>query len=188
MRTSLLLVGGLLVGGSLRQPCNPPKTFELAVPLHPQETGSWCWAASGQMVLEKLGSPVTQCDQANNRLGRRDCCNTPTPKACVQVGWPEFGKYGYESAVKSAALSWKQVKTQIYCRKQPFAFSWRWSGGGGHMMVAIGYQTDGESKFVCANNPAPPHKGDYYCHTYSEYVSGPDHTHWKDFYKFVKQR
>ena len=45
--------------------------------------------------MEFLGTAVDQCDEANKRFGRTDCCNSPTPGACVIGGWPEFDKYGF---------------------------------------------------------------------------------------------
>ena len=62
--------------------CVPTDNDHLAVTLHPQETSMWCWAASGQMTMEFLGSNVNQCTQANDRLGRNDCCNLPVPAGC----------------------------------------------------------------------------------------------------------
>ncbi len=42
------------------------------------------------MVMGFLSVSVTQCDEANKRFGRSDCCNSPTPNDCVNGGWPEF--------------------------------------------------------------------------------------------------
>src|SRR5689334_22933545 len=46
-------------------------TASLAVPLRPQQTSMWCWAASGQMAMEFINSAraPAQCVQANNRFG-----------------------------------------------------------------------------------------------------------------------
>src|SRR5687768_16571227 len=102
----------------------------LGVTVRPQETSMWCWAASGQMVMESFGKTVKQCDQANNRLGLTDCCNNPTPVHCVKGGWPEFGKYGFTfKTTSNAPLSWAEVCNQIQVRQKPFAFTWHWSGG-----------------------------------------------------------
>ena len=184
MWTGLLLT--LLASGC---GCCPPDNIgSVAVGLRGQETSQWCWAASGQMVMAYFGTSVTQCDEANKRFGRSDCCNKPTPGACIMGGWPEFDKYGYKFDVTSdAALTWAQVKDQIYCQKKPFAFSWHWIGGGGHMMVATGYATIANVHYVCVNNPLPVGQGDQYCHTYDEYVSGSDHTHWNDYYNVAKK-
>ena len=147
----------------------------------------WCWAGSGQMVMEFLGVKVTQCDEANKRFGYSDCCGRPAPRHCIQGGWPEFGKYGFKYKTTSdAPLTWAQIRDQIFCRKEPFAFSWHWKGGGGHMMVAVGYVTIDGTNFVSVNDPWPPNGGTQYTKTYDNYVSGPDHTHWDDYYDVEK--
>ena len=86
--------------------CNPGMIGAQPVTLKAQETNMWCWAASGEMVMDFLGTNVTQCDQANKRFGRNDCCNTPTPNACINGGWPEFDKYGFTfNTTANAALT-----------------------------------------------------------------------------------
>ena len=70
--------------------CKPPEIGSQQVILRPQETKLWCWAASGEMIMEFLGVSVEQCDEQNKRFGRTDCCNDPAPKACVNGGMPEF--------------------------------------------------------------------------------------------------
>lgn len=168
--------------------CTPQDNLTLSVPLRAQQTSYWCWAASGQMVMNFLGGSVVQCDEASKNFGRSDCCNTPTPGNCIQGGWPQPDKYGFTADhTTDAALTWDQVRNQIYCQKKPFAFSWHWTGDGGHMMVAIGYSTVGANQYVEVNNPWPPNVGDHYTHTYADYVSGLDHTHWDDYYNFTKK-
>ena len=164
------------------------------VALEGQHTSMWCWAASGQMTMNFLGaSPaVQQCDEANKRFGRTDCCNSPTPGDCVVGGWPEYSKYGF-SADRTAdtALTFAQVKDQLYCKKKPVAFTWHWDGGGGHMMVLTGYAVIGGTEYVTINNPWPwstTGGGVQSVLLYSDYVSDPgDHTHWDDFYNITKQ-
>jgi len=169
--------------------CTPNATIgSQAVALRPQETRMWCWAASGEMCMEFLGTNVTQCDEANKRFGRTDCCNSPVPNACVNGGWPEFEKYGYTAAITSdAALSWEDLKKQIYCVKKPFAFSWHWTGGGGHMMVVTGYAVINNVNYVSINDPWEPNVGNQRLISYTEYVSGADHTHWNDYYNITKK-
>ena len=65
------------------QPLAPPAAKALPVLLRPQETNMWCWAASGQMVMQFLGKNVDQCDEANKRFGLITCCDAPTAAACV---------------------------------------------------------------------------------------------------------
>lgn len=180
--------------------CNPVPTSSLAVTLKPQETDEWCWAASGQMCMNFLASKlnVTQCDEANKEFGRSDCCNCPTPNhsTCANPGWPQFDKYNFTSSTTAngMALTWDQVREQVYCKNKPFAFAWAWNGGGGHMMVAIGYVTNlGGTNYVVANNPWPPQAttcsgagggGALDYDTYDKFVGGPnyDHTHMADIY------
>lgn len=168
--------------------CNVPVISSVNCTLHAQQTSMWCWAASGQMVMESLGTNVTQCDEANKRFGRSDCCNNPVPSPCVNGGWPEFGKYGFTfKTTSNAALTWDQVRDQIYCQHKPFAFSWHWSGGGGHMMAAFGYTTIDGANYVAVNDPWPPNSGDQSVKTYDAYVSGSGYTHWNDYYDVTKK-
>lgn len=168
--------------------CRPEVMATQPVALRPQETGMWCWAASGEMAMDFLGTDVTQCDQANRRFGRTDCCNNPVPNACVNGGWPEFAKYGFNSEHTSdAPLSWEQVRSEIYCAKRPFAFSWHWSGGGGHMMIVRGYVTLEGTNYVYVNDPWAPNVGDQRIIPYDAYVSGAGYTHWDDYFRIARQ-
>lgn len=153
----------------------------LPVPLFGQETNQWCWAGSGQMIMNYLGATkVSQCDQANRRFGRTDCCNSPVPSACISGGWPEFDKYGFAFNT-TGTLSWSSLVGEIN-NNRPVAFSWKWTGGGGHMMVASGFLSTRTDNYVYVNDPWDPNVGDQYYITYSEYVSAADHTHWTDYY------
>lgn len=175
-----LLAGLLLVASTTAS------ATTLNVPLYPQQQDQWCWAASGQMIMSYLGATrVTQCDEANKRLGRTDCCNSPTPTACNQPGWPEPEKYGFAYNTYDGALSFSSLTNEIN-NNRPVAFSWGWTGGGGHMMVARGTWTSRLTftQYVDVNNPWPPNTGDQYSDTYSNYVSGSDHVHWSDLYNF----
>jgi hypothetical protein len=143
----------------------------------------WCWAAAGKMVMDFLGKTVTQCDKANRRFSRTDCCKRPAPVSCVQGGWPEFDKYGFTfKRTSDKALGWDEIQRQIHCARKPIAFSWHWLGGGGHMMVATGYTTIDGRNFVRINDPLPIDVGEQRVMLYDRYVEGPDYTHWDDFY------
>jgi len=184
----LYLLGFLAVSA-----CCSPSFFEsLPVALRPQETGMWCWAASGEMTAEYIGGGnVQQCQEANARFGRADCCNSPTPAACVMGGWPDtvYSRAGLTyDRTSNAALSLTYLKRQISqksaCVKKPFAFSWHWNGGGGHMMVARGYLALPffGLQMVQVNDPWAPNVGNVSWIRYSRYVSGSTYTHWDDFY------
>jgi len=168
--------------------CTPTPSESLPVTLHPQQMSYWCWAASGQMVMDYLGKNVDQCTQANNEFGTSNCCGSPFPGSCNNGGWPEFDKYGFSSVHTSdAPLSWEQVKSEISssCGKRPFCFTWHWAGGGGHVMTAIGYDSIDGTRRVEVNDPWPPNVGDHYFLSYDSYVSGPSYTHWDDYYMVI---
>lgn len=174
--------------------CSPREAESLVVTMHPQETDVWCWAASGQMVMDYLGHDVHQCTQADNRFGRTDCCNQPVPDGCVQTGWPEFTKYNFTYVKTSdAPLTWETLKSEIStgnkCGNRPFCFTWKWTGpgGGGHVMVAVGYQTitllTGPLDLVEIIDPLPVNQGTHKWISYSAYVSGAYYAHWDDYYR-----
>ncbi len=189
LKKSVLFLMSVSIAMLLVVGCCVPKAMEsLPVTLHPQETNMWCWAASGQMVMDYLGHDVSQCVQANNRFGLTSCCNTPTPGACVNGGWPEFAKYNFDSQhTTNTALTWKQltkeISTSTDCSKRPVCFTWHWNGGGGHMMVAIGYKTVDGVNMVEVNNPLAPNVGSHYFIAYNAYVSGSGYSHWDDYYR-----
>jgi len=186
--------GGIETSAAIPPPpgCTPPDNMQLDIPLKPQETRAWCWAASAQMVLASpsLAVMVSQCDVVTKQFGPGSrCCNAEgIPATCLRGGWPPFAQYGYTPTVtKDAALSWDEVKMQIGCRKQAFAFTWHIEDGGDHMMVATGYKTEGADHLVCVNNPLPVRTGQSYCISYNEYVSGANYTHGNDYYNLVKK-
>jgi len=200
MKTAPLLVASIaslmLIGcASKKRPssdsaevCTPPPEYSLPVTIRPQETYLWCWAASGEMIMDFLGTDVTQCDQANRRLGESDCCGQPAPSDCVKTGWPEFDKYDFAyKNTSDAPRTWAQIKEEIYCKQKPLAFTWRWTGGSGHMMVITGYRTVAGENYVTVLDPLPVNHGTPKTMTYDTYVSGSGYTHWDDYYDVTKE-
>ena len=113
------------------------------------------------MIMEYLGMVVPQCSQANDEFHRTDCCTVPTPGSCDSGGWPQFDKHGFTFlTTNNAALAWPAVEAQLAphdpnnpCSFTPFAFTWHWRGGGGHMMVVTGYEVDNGVDYVLVNDP-----------------------------------
>jgi hypothetical protein len=149
-----------------------------------QQESLWCWAASAEMVMDLLGTKVRQCEQANERLGKTTCCNAKTPPACIQTGWPEFPKYGFKATKNTTAraLSWDELTAEIGCNKRPVVFSWQYTKGGGHMMVAIGYQVSAGVREVLIHDPLPIGTGDDAAISYDAYVASQLYSHWDDYY------
>jgi hypothetical protein len=167
---------------------NKPQVWILPVELRSQETYWWCWAASGEMVMDFLGTPVSQCDQANKQNPGTECCSNPVPGACDQPGWPEFKKYGFEVEQRTKKpLSWKELQDELFCEKRPFLFTWEQFGEGSHMMVVRGYgTTDGGARYVYIHDPSPIGVGDSSFISFEEYDSGAFHSHGEDFYQIRK--
>jgi hypothetical protein len=169
--------------------CNPPNYKNLSMTLRPQEKSNWCWAACGEMVMEKLGATITQCDEAKKRFGRADCCNSPFPGDCNKGGWPEFEKYGFTAdSTNHEELTWEEVKGQIGCLKTPFCATWkRISVNEGHMVVISGYKITNGIKYVRMRNPLPVNQGSSRWIRYTYYVSHSPYEHWNDYYNIKKR-
>lgn len=158
-----------------------------------QETNQWCWAATAQMTTKFAGVTVkqcNQCEQANTRFGHNDCCNSPTPATCIQPGWPDYTTLGFNTPTTTqsgTALTFAQLRTEIDANR-PVNYSWGWTGGGGHMMMVVGYQYYSDTdKYVYIRDPWPPGTGNSRWITYAEFVAGADHVHWQDIYNIVKK-
>jgi hypothetical protein len=149
----------------------------------------WCWAASGQMIMSFLaGSNITQCQEASNYFGNSSCCNSPTPDACVNGAWPQFDQYGFsfqrtaQQGTGGVPLTWDELRQEIDAGR-PVAFSYHFLSGGGHMMVARGYQVMSGKNYVMVNDPWPPNVGAQYPVQYETWAAGPSgDEHWFDFY------
>jgi hypothetical protein len=182
--------GGLLPdAGPTLQPLTIANDVDLPVELIPQTTSMWCWAASGEMTMKFLGRDITQCDQGNYATSNTNCCvaeQCPNPNeqsTCVQGGWPDYQHWQFDAEqTEDQALSWAELTGELLA-KRPVAFSWRYEGGGGHMMVAHGFLTvNGENK-VRVLNPWPPCEGTTIVIAYDDFVArAGEYTHWNDFY------
>lgn len=157
------------------------------IPLSPQKLDQWCWAASAQMVLKYRKQDVSQCLQANERkLATHDCC--PASPDCNRTGWPDVSFHNHKtfySRLFGSALPLPDLEEQIAVKKNPVVFSWKFTGGTGHMMVVVGYHTVLNEVFIDILDPwAPNVGGSRKAITYQEYVSDDGHEHWDDFYDF----
>lgn len=161
----------------------------LGVPLFPQQQSNWCWAASGQMLAKAVGIDISQCDEANHRFGRTDCCTNGSSADCNKGGWPDLPYYGVDVSTVKGALTLAQVKDQVITKGKPFGFSWGWTGStSGHMMVAVDYLRFANDDWVAVNDPWAPNVGTRSLITYSRFVSDTDHSHWTDYYDVVAKK
>jgi hypothetical protein len=185
--------------------CTPnPDSSILNMKVIPQEEYQWCWAACGEMVMEKLPRrPVSQCDQVRRQFaGMGLCCNRPRARDCDRSGLPRFDQYGFDvDTTICQPLSWDEIKNQIDCKHKAFCATWRdtdddipcsgttsSSDTSGHMIVISGYKiADNGDRMVKILDPWPKDTGATYLLRYSEYVCGRAYAHWNDYYN-IRQR
>ena len=138
----------------------PPDRWTLPVELRAQETEVWCWAATGQMIMEFFGKGVSQSEQANLAFRRSDCGQRPTPRQCVRGGEILLGPFGFNYEVTKKPLSEAALVHQLYNLRKPVPFAWRFPGGGGHAALVVGYarQPDGTLLLDCLDPYPPPGK------------------------------
>jgi hypothetical protein len=137
-----------------------------------QEAEEWCWAATGQAVMEfldpKLKGDLCQCRQAELRLAGLRCCalvNSCTPQqplssACRDPGWPEFGRHGFDFRTTcdplpesqwdrcvGAQLTWEAIVGEL-ASGRPVVRAYRPERQGsnaiGHVVAVFGYRTTTE--------------------------------------------
>jgi hypothetical protein len=167
----LLTALALFIGLQAREAHAQQQTV-LNVPLLGQKTEMWCWAAGLDMAASYKGTLVAQCEQANHQFLRDDCCNNPTPQHCIQGGWPEFDRanFDWQQHQWGFALTFARLQQEFNARR-PVPFAWGWVGGGGHIMVAIGYKSDATGNWVYINDPWPPNVGESRWITYEDFVA-----------------
>jgi|MudIll2142460700_1097286.scaffolds.fasta_scaffold58982_4 hypothetical protein len=159
------------------------------VKLRPQETANWCWAGTTQMVTETLGEFIDQCEMANRRFNRNDCCTSGCPKnpVCNTPGWTMFTEYGYTFDNSGIPLSWQQITSQICQTKKPMAYAYGpQSGGVGHVVVIYGFIEDGGNQSLLIDDPWAPCTGRIRVLPFQDYTSSMTTNHWATMYNVTK--
>jgi len=170
--------------------CDPEIIGSVPNTLHTQQTNNWCWAAVTEMLAEHVGISVNQCDLANHRFGRTDCCNNQNPgndcpktNNCNMPGGLELTFAGVTFSETSTARTWEQLRSQIYCSKKPMGYAYGTHGVVGHVVVIKGYITVGGTNWVVLNDPWVPCAGAERLITYAEYADpAGTATHWNTWY------
>ncbi|MCP4609470.1 MAG: hypothetical protein GY845_12220 [Planctomycetes bacterium] len=176
-------------------PCEPEIIGSVPNVLHPQQTNNWCWAATTQMLAQHVGIYVTQCDLANHRFGRTDCCNNqntnsdcPKTDNCNMAGWLELDYAGVKFDESSAARTWAQLQDEIYCEENPMGYAYGTPGVVGHVVVIKGYITVAGTNYVVLNDPWGPCVGSERLITYNQYANpAGTATHWRTWFDLEKK-
>jgi len=188
---SLLILSITLLGGC----CNPEIIGNVPNNLAPQQTNNWCWAATTQMLAKHVGITVSQCDLANHRLGKNNCCNfqnegssCPKTNVCNKPGWLELDFAGLTFEEDPIALSWERIRSQIFCSKKPMGYAYGQKDVVGHVLVIKGYVTLNGTNYVVLNDPWSPCMGAERLITYDEYRDPAGaKTHWNTWYNIAKK-
>ena len=175
--------------------CDPEISGNVANTLRPQETNNWCWAATTQMLSQHLGISVNQCDLANHRFGKTNCCNfqnegqsCPKTNDCNTPGWLELDFAGVKFEETGTARTWEEMRSQLYCAKKPMGYAYGTPGVVGHVLVVKGYITLGGTNYLILNDPWLPCSGEERIITYAEYADpAGTSTHWNTWYNIEKK-
>lgn len=154
----------------------------------------WCWASVTQMLAQHFDLSVNQCNLANDVFGRTDCCNPqnegrtcPRINECAIPGWVEIDRAGLTAKTSDTALSWEDLRKQIYCSKKPMGFAYGGTGVG-HVVIIKGYISVGSTNYVILNDPWGPCDGQERLITYAEYVDPSGSiNHWTTWYDVAKK-
>jgi hypothetical protein len=185
----------LTAGVILAACCSPEIAGNVPNTLRAQQTNNWCWAAVTQMLAQHVGIGVLQCDLANHRFGRTDCCNNqntgsdcPKTNNCNMAGWLELDFAGVAFEESATALTWAKVRSQIYCSKKPMGYAYGTEGVVGHVVVIKGYVDVAGTEYVILNDPWAPCEGAERLITYDEYADpAGSSTHWNTWFNIEKE-
>jgi hypothetical protein len=131
---------------------------------------NWCWAATGEMLMELLGEDqgkACQCHQAEEVLAVSGCCAAvgsclpadELPPQCDRPRWPAFVEkpetysFGYattcdslkdrqnDEACDARPLGWRELTAEL-CAGRPLIASLRAPGSArGHTVVVKGFSS-----------------------------------------------
>jgi hypothetical protein len=197
MKIEKILPGLLLVYSVfiLNGCCNPEIIGNVPNTLQPQQTNNWCWAATTQMLAQNAGISVNQCDLANHRFSKSNCCDPqvegrscPKTNDCNSPGSLELDFVGLKFTQTTTPRTWEEMRSQIYCAKKPMGYSYGTPGVTGHVLVVKGYVTVGGTNYLVLNDPSSPCEGEERLITYEEYVDpAGSRIHRKTTYDIAKK-
>jgi hypothetical protein len=169
-RCALIGIAVLVAASASGQEACQERVLTLRFSPSAGRANNWCWAASSQMIMELLGEPsnkACQCQQAEQVLGVKGCCVTPSsclpaddlPAQCDRPRWPAFvekpERYSFDyattcdglkdrqddEACDAKPLGWKELTAEI-CVGRPVIASLRPRGSTrGHTIIVKGFST-----------------------------------------------
>jgi hypothetical protein len=131
------------------------------------------------MVVHYYGDTYsTQCQFVNYIFNQTTCCANPASSACNKpCNATEINKvyahWGINREFCANAISFDALKAQISLGI-PNQAGWRWTGGGGHVILVVGYNHDPTNQKVVINDPG---KGRGFI-TYQQLQNGQGYGSW----------
>jgi hypothetical protein len=169
-RCVLIAMAVLAAGSAHGQEACQERVLTLRFSPSAGRANNWCWAATGQMIMELLGEQprkACQCQQAEQVLGVKGCCVTPSsclpaddlPARCDRPRWPAFvekpERFGFDyattcdglkdrqddEACDAKPLGWRELTAEV-CAGRPVIASLHARGSTrGHTVVVKGFST-----------------------------------------------
>jgi hypothetical protein len=137
-------------------------------------------AAPVKAALANAKAALSRCREHPNDCPKTSDCDTP--------GWVDLDFAGAKSSESATALSWANLKSQIYCAKKPMGYAYGTPGVVGHVVLIKGYVTVDGTDYVVLNDPWAPCTGQERLITYAEYSDPAGMaTHWNTWYDIAKK-
>lgn len=154
-------------------------TSQLVPPLPQvwQRAEEWCWAACVQMVLNRIGINVQQCDVVNKVFNQTVCCDTPDAGVCNQPVGPGdivtiYQKCGRQAQLISHPLSFQDLESEILGAGRPVEVGMAWAGIGGHVAMVWGATMGPQGPLLLVNDPKYGSGSVYYVNLLRAYGLG----------------
>ena len=142
----------------------PAASQQLDLPVVAQEHSEWCWDADATAILAYRGTVATQCAIANWVGTVNYACGSYPFYWNNQANSPNY--LAGTTGIAGILWSWGRRNSSYYTGPlaystarsairggHPIVILWSWSGGGGHFIVADGYDDDGSMLYFA--NPWP---------------------------------
>ena len=157
----------------------PDEGMQLIPPLPQvfQRAEEWCWAACVQMVLNRLGVNVQQCEVVNRVFDKTICCATPDDEACNQPVDPGdivsvYQKCGRQAQLITYPISFEDLQSEILVHGRPVEVGMAWAGIGGHVAMVWGAKMGAQGPLLLVNDPKYGSGSVYYVNLLRAYGLG----------------
>ena len=145
-----------------------PQRRVLNVPYLSQTVTNWCWATCATMLSRFYGAQIRICEAAAKLIPNDGCCNGAPAEGTFDRTWNKgscnrtctvaevadlHGKLGLSSTHIAGTLSFADLESEISVNGRPIEVAYSWTGGGGHVAILRGI--DSQAKTVRVNDPWP---------------------------------